>query len=340
MRIGKRTFFSPRPEQLTRALSKVTSNRFLASSNEIPPIETWAQREAFWVQQKLKDLRPAAAILVHEAIHFAPFLAGVSPTFALLGHIPAVQGLQAGAVAGRQCEDRQGLRTSSSFKDELSAALAHVNCVGLNNREDMVYVTDELGAKSVAFVGMGYPDIKSHPDSDEPVVLFVGNATESNSAALSWFINNVWPAVVASHPTARFRVVGRAAASVKSSAEMHVETPGVVDDLGPEYGRAQIVVAPLIQGTAGVKIKVAEAMAHGRPLVSTSLGIDSKDPHQSDKGVIVADDARNFADAIVALLGDPELRKAKSIGARQTFVEQFSYEACYGDIRRWLEQFG
>jgi glycosyltransferase involved in cell wall biosynthesis len=336
VRLGKRTFLVPRPMHAVRVANKLTSHRLFKAATEDPPVETWAEREAHWVKRKLEHLRPDAVILVHEAVHFAPFLVGLGAKFALLGHIPSVQSLANWPVV-HTGKDAPGLRYSSLFKRKLSSALAFADCVGLNSREDMEYAKAELGVKSAVFVGMGYADAKVHAESKEPIVLFVGNATQPNMAALTWFVSGVWPSILKSCPAARLRVVGRAAFAMDIPNLQQIERVGTVADLSPEYRRAQVVVVPLVSGTSGVKIKVAEAMAHGRPLVTTSLGVDALDPHQLDDGAIVADDSPDFGRAVISLLSDPGLRERKTIGAQKVFAERFSYNACYGEIAHWLE---
>jgi len=111
-----------------------------------------------------------------------------------------------------------------------------------------------------------------------------------------------------------------------------------VPDLASEYQRAQAVVAPLVTGTAGVKIKVAEAISYGRPIVTTSIGVDNLDKHQLDEAAIVADRPEDFARGVIALLSDADFRKTKSVGAIQVFLKHFSYSACYGDFSTWLDR--
>ncbi len=335
LKLGKERFFRPHRSQPARILRKLAPRLAAGPNPPPPPLETWVEREANWARRQILALRPKAAILVHEAVHFAPFLKGVTPTFALLGHVPAYRPLPSVLPAGREAV--ADIRRHPDFRRRLSASLQQASCVGLNSRDDLDYVRTELGVSSAIFVGMGYATLRAHPESDEPAVLFVGANTDMNMASLSWFMGAVWPAVLASCPKARFRIVGRAAAALNGDYGPSVDRVGPVDDLGAEYARAQAVVAPLVSGTAGVKIKVAEALSHGRPLVTTAIGVDGSDPHQLDEGAIVANAAADFARAIVSLLEDADLRKMKAEGARRVFQRLFSHEACYGEFIAWLD---
>lgn len=336
VRVGRRAFLAPHAIQPLKIANRLTANRFFSLSTVDLPVEKWAEAESEWVNKKLEYLKPAAAILVHEALYFAPFIATRCAKFALLGHIPVTQDKDKRSDAVRWDD----LRRSAVFRSRLSSALKRADGVGLNSREDLVFVQSELGVSSAIFVGMGYGGISVHADSDEPIILFVGNATGPNISALSWFISSIWPGILTNYPQARLRVVGRVAWHMDRTAARQIDWIGSVDDLTPEYKRAQLVVVPLVSGTAGVKIKVAEAMAHGRPVVTTTVGVDARDPHQLDEGAIVTDSASEFAAAVVSLLRDPRLRKLKGEGARKVFEGQFSYKACYGELDQWLAQIG
>jgi glycosyltransferase involved in cell wall biosynthesis len=334
LKLGRETFFRPHRAQAARILRKLA--RLAPRANQPPPfLETWVEREADWARRQIGVLRPDATILVHDAVHFAPFLKGIGAIFALLGHVPAYRPL-ASAAPARQ-EAVSDIRLVSDYKRRLSASLAHVDCVGLNNRDDIAYVRRELGISSVTFVGMGFARFRAHAESEEPVVLFVGANTDMNIASLAWFTGAVWPAVLAHCPKARFRIVGRSATALSGDLDPSIERVGPVADLDAEYARAQLVVAPLVSGTAGVKIKVAEALSHGRPVVTTTIGVDGRDPHQLNDAAYVADSAQEFALATIALLENAGLRKAKADGARRVFERLFSCEACYGEFMFWLK---
>ena len=72
---------------------------------------------------------------------------------------------------------------------------------------------------------------------------------------------------------------------------------GRVDELRPHYEHAHVVVVPLHHGS-GTRLKVVEAMAYGRPVVSTSLGAEGL-PVRPVEHFFAADDAEGFAEAVV-----------------------------------------
>lgn len=134
--------------------------------------------------------------------------------------------------------------------------------------------------------------------ADEPIrLLFVGTlAYWPNEHGVAWFVREVLPRI--QHQVdARFDVVGDA-------PPRRVEGPGVtyhghVADLRLQYEAAHAVVVPLHHGS-GTRLKVVEAMAYGRPLVSTRLGAEGL-PLADGSHFLAADDPETFAARVVAL---------------------------------------
>ena len=296
-----------------------------------------------WVSSKLKNIRPDAAILCFDAIYFAPWL---RPIGTMLFGLPGspMFGRELRVVKQSDFEiDRdhnQGGPTERHLR--IASALRQADRIGFASYEDRDYAERCLGIKGGIVVGMGFPRVATSAAGNEPIVLFVGNMTRSNEEALAWFLSRVWPSVRGGYPSARFRVVGRAVAAIRSGnpSASGIELIGPVPDLWPEYAAAQVVVAPLLSGTTGVKVKVAEAMAYGRPLVTTSVGTDPGHRDQLDPAAIVANNAQDFATAIVTLLKEPSARMQKCQGAREVFEKWFSQEGCYREIADWIDSVG
>jgi glycosyltransferase involved in cell wall biosynthesis len=326
VRISQRTFVDYR---FSRFPVKLLEKMGWRAPTKQPTGDDWARIEALWCAKQLEILRPDAIILCFEAIHFAPLLTSFH------GKILSLPG----PIPGRRLKNVSADQNKiSPAQAGLANALAYADCVGLNSHDDLAYAIKRLNVTRALVVGMGFPSQAILPESNEPIILFVGNATAPNRDGLRWFLEHVWPTVRASCPEARFRVVGRVALMNQSGTEVAVDRVGPVADLAPEYRRAQVVIAPLISGTAGVKIKVAEAMSYGRPLVSTFIGVDGGDPGQLDPAAIVADDPIAFAQGIIDLLKDPSFRRQKSAGAAEVFNSCFSYPSSYCELSKWIDQ--
>lgn len=126
-----------------------------------------------------------------------------------------------------------------------------------------------------------------------------------NEDGVSWFVNDVLPRIHARVPDATLTIVGRnppPAIQALATRDQRLIVTGSVPDVRPYMEQAAVFVVPLRVG-GGTRLKIFEAMAMERPLVSTSIGAEGLPIHH-DEHLVIADGADAFADAVVALLGD------------------------------------
>jgi polysaccharide biosynthesis protein PslH len=160
----------------------------------------------------------------------------------------------------------------------------------------------------------------SDPNASAPLITFVGAMDwEPNVDGVEYFCAEVWPAIKAEVPQARFRIVGRNPgrrvqkwASIDASIEVTGRVPSVVEHLR----QSAAVIVPLRIG-GGTRLKIYEAMAVGKAVVSTTVGAEGLDVHPG-RNIVLADDARSFAQAVIALLRDPEMRRRYQTAAAET----------------------
>ena len=137
------------------------------------------------------------------------------------------------------------------------------------------------------------------------VAAWLAGPDSPNGDGLRWFVESVWPRVLATAPSVRLTITGDAPASLRSAvACSSVEFAGCVPDLFDTYDAARLAIVPLRYG-AGVSIKALEALRFGVPMVTTALGasgLDDVDP----SALLRADTPRAFADGVTALLTDPD----------------------------------
>ncbi|MCA9565300.1 MAG: glycosyltransferase family 4 protein, partial [Myxococcales bacterium] len=100
--------------------------------------------------------------------------------------------------------------------------------------------------------------------------LFVGSKGIFNNAALEWFLESVWPLVREKNKDAELVVCGTVCDDFEASNG--VRLLGRIPDLSGEYAKSELCVVPLRFGS-GLKIKLVEALAHCRPVVSTGVGV-------------------------------------------------------------------
>jgi glycosyltransferase involved in cell wall biosynthesis len=133
--------------------------------------------------------------------------------------------------------------------------------------------------------------------------------------------------LIAARPSIRAVIIGRnppASLSDKIRARgLNVTLTGFVDDIRPYVARGHVYVIPLFVGS-GTRIKAFEAMAMGRPVVSTSLGIEGLDVTDGEH-FLRADDAASFTRSILSLLDEGALRDRVAWAARRLMEERFSW---------------
>jgi glycosyltransferase involved in cell wall biosynthesis len=142
-----------------------------------------------------------------------------------------------------------------------------------------------------------------------PFILFVGNfAYEPNIDAALYFSKHIFPLILKDVPDVKLFLVGNAPSPEICSltSNKQIEVTGRVASLIPFYKHADVVVCPLRIG-GGVKVKVLEALGFGKAIVSTSVGAQGLDL-STYRAVAVADDLTDFAENVVRLLVQPEVR--------------------------------
>jgi glycosyltransferase involved in cell wall biosynthesis len=165
--------------------------------------------------------------------------------------------------------------------------------------------------------------------------LFVGSNVDHNINGLQWFLDYVWTKVIQLHPNSSLHVCGSVCDSIQGTFP-NVFFLGRVDNLEPEYGAAEVCLVPLLAGS-GLKIKLVEAMSHGRVCVSTSVGVQGLGEIVG-KTVLLADTTEDFAAAIHTVLTNPDKRKQMEEQAHQYVMEKLSPQAAYQPFVDRIEQ--
>jgi glycosyltransferase involved in cell wall biosynthesis len=182
-------------------------------------------------------------------------------------------------------------------------------------------------------------------DSAEPRLLFIGSfAHLPNVLAVDFFLREVWPKIQPLGVT--FHIIAGARPEYyldryQDRARIDLDQPGVevepfVVDVRPAYRRAAIVVAPLL-ASAGTNIKIMEAMAMGKAIVSTPAGINGLDL-QAGRDLIVAGTGAEMAAAIRDLLDNPAKRQGIERQARLTVERRFDWDVIAGQQKSMYEE--
>jgi polysaccharide biosynthesis protein PslH len=171
---------------------------------------------------------------------------------------------------------------------------------------------------------------------EEPLsLLFVGNFKHlPNVDAADRLINQIFPQVQFRFPGVCLFIVGNHAPSdLLRHANEHVKVTGYVPDVKPYLDKATLVVVPLRLG-GGMRVKVLEALAAGKPLVASSRAVEGLGLVNGEQ-VVLAEDDEEFSRAIIALLGNSSKRTLLATRARIWACANLSWEktvAAYEDL--------
>ncbi|MEO5493685.1 MAG: TIGR03087 family PEP-CTERM/XrtA system glycosyltransferase [Sphingomonas sp.] len=162
-------------------------------------------------------------------------------------------------------------------------------------------------------------------DETGPLIVFTGQMDyRPNVEAVTWFAQNILPAIGAAHPAARFAIVGRDPTdAVRALASEAVIVTGEVADVRGWLAAAACVVAPL-KLARGIQNKVLEAMAMARPVVASGPAADGIDHGGT---ILSGAEADDIARAVIELLGDNIRANALGRAARERAKERYGWSA-------------
>lgn len=171
------------------------------------------------------------------------------------------------------------------------------------------------------------------PAPAEPVLLFVGTfAWEANVRGVDFFLEACWPQIRAAVPGARLVVVGAQPEAVSASAAPPpgVTFRGFVPDVAVEYRGARAVVCPILAG-AGTRVKLVEAAAFGKAIVSTTVGAEGLG-FEDGRHALLRDDRDGFAEACIEVLRDDALCDRLGRDAHAHAAAKFDRHAVVGRV--------
>lgn len=206
------------------------------------------------------------------------------------------------------------------------------------SKDDLQLLSLKEGVKNIFLIPnmvREYPRIEGKRD---PIVIFIGSyAWYPNPEAVIWFTTAIWPTIHALKPKAEFLIIGSdPTPAVLALADIPgVKVLGYVPETRPYLEKAAVSVAPLLVG-GGMKGKVNEAMAHGIPVVSTSIGAQGFD-FIHGKNMMVTDDPDEFAKCVISLLEDEKLQRQVGLAGKHLNAAICSHTAVKKNIREMAD---
>jgi sugar transferase (PEP-CTERM/EpsH1 system associated) len=186
------------------------------------------------------------------------------------------------------------------------------------------------GAENVTLLPTGVDTDYFQPTDEPPrprTLVFTGSMDwVPNHDAIDYFYREILPLIRAEEPDVETWVVGRNPSDglrklVKDDPKVHLT--GRVDDVRPYMNQGSIYILPMRTGS-GTRLKVFEAMASGKAIVSTSVGAEGL-PVTDGENILLADDPAKFAEAVIQLMRDDALRQRLERSARVLAENGFSW---------------
>jgi sugar transferase (PEP-CTERM/EpsH1 system associated) len=199
------------------------------------------------------------------------------------------------------------------------------------SRDDQQTLRHEFAIEQVSALPTGVDTDFFRPVDDRPQpgrLVFVGSMDwDPNEDGIVWFLREIFPRIRQTVPNAGLSIVGRNPSSrlrAIAGRVPAVEITGRVHDVRPYLSRAEVVVVPLRVG-GGTRIKIPEAMAMAKAVVSTPVGAEGL-PFRDGREIRIAERPEDFARTVVEILNNASLRNSLGKAAREEVVSKHSWQ--------------
>jgi glycosyltransferase involved in cell wall biosynthesis len=219
--------------------------------------------------------------------------------------------------------------------------ISQCDCLVAISQHDLTLLR-ELGVSLPSIAIPTGLNLETYPLTDLPVeksLFFIGSLDWlPNQEGLLWFLDNIFTHILSRDPGIRFHIAGRNAPRwlVSRLSRKGIEYHGEVEDALRFMESYRVMVAPLMTGS-GIRIKILEAMAMGRPVVTTSTGIEGI-PAEDGKEVSLGDDADTFINHTLTLISDDRSALRIRQGGRKLIQEKFDTFELSNRLNRFLKE--
>lgn len=221
---------------------------------------------------------------------------------------------------------------------EERAAWRRFDGIALTSKRDQALLVSQCPEARTAVVpnGVNLSQFPRSPNAGSPgELLFFGALNYApNQDAVDHFITRILPQIRRANPLAKLSIVGPGAPqSMRDRQGNGVELVGLVDDIAPYIDRAAAVVVPLRFG-GGTRLKIVEALAKGKAVISTTLGAEGL-AVAHEQHLLLADEPTDFARQVLRVLDSKDL--ATRLGAAGRLLVEQRYD--WPSIAAGLERF-
>lgn len=285
------------------------------------PPELWSARPALRELERLLQANGPYGLVVVEHPGLIPLARrrslGGAWAFTLhnVGSERARQ--QATAQVGRRQVWLSHRESALALRNEARAVDLFDSIIAVSHSDAAIFA----GPSTVVPNGVDVLRFVVTPLPAEPRVVLTGTLGYlPNVDGIRWFVREVWPAVRRSVPSAELTLVGKAPVQtiLALDGQAGIRVVADVPDIEPYLREARVAIVPLRIGS-GTRLKALDAMAAGRPVIGTSIGLEGLEICDGEQALI-ADDPAAFAAGLVRLLQDDALAERLTVAGR-AFVE-------------------
>ena len=231
------------------------------------------------------------------------------------------------------------------YKSSEARALGRCDLAIAISPPEMMRILDELNVQS-RIVCLPATDFARFPKAGHVHVeaqfdlLFVGSRSDANFAGITWFLRQCFPRIVAAHPRVRLRIHGAITEMpevkllIGQLDSANVITSGPSESMDEVYTSARVVICPIRHGT-GMKIKMIEAMAFGKAIVTTSMAAEGI---ATDSGVELFDSPEDFANACLRLIESADRRLLAEKISIATFLRDHEHNGAVARLSKLLRE--
>ena len=208
---------------------------------------------------------------------------------------------------------------------------------------DKVFIRKSIGSeKNVCVIGNGVDTLFFNPNArtmEEDTLVYTGLiGWHPNEDAILYFVNNVYPLIKKQRSSIKFFIVGEKPSKIikeLAQKDNSITVTGFVDDVRPYMGKASVFIVPLRIGS-GTRLKILEALSMEKAVVSTSVGCEGLEV-ENNKHLLIRDNPADFAQAVIALLNDENLRVQLGKNGRALVEARYTWDKVFDALSEILK---
>lgn len=262
----------------------------------------------------------ALARFIHSAAGIPSVLTHHNIESQLMARRAAVERWPASTYLAMQTRKLVAYEKSMSPRFDVNVMMSELDAEGLRQLAPSVETAVVPNGVDVSYFSPG-------DEPEEAAMIYTGGMNMfANRDAVMHFVDNIWPAVKAARPDARFDIVGQdppAELLQRAQRDSGLRIHGYVDDVRPLVRKAAVYVVPIRVG-GGTRLKVLDALAQGKAIVSTAVGCEGIQVTER-KDILIEDEPAAFARQVVALLNDPAWRRELGVAARGLAESRYAW---------------